>query len=223
MEANQRFETLDSSFETVRQPSKPSGALLRHAPPADCDIELLLGWTYQRQQAHRHAKFAVSGGPGGYVDSTVMCEMNAAIGGRQPRALFGFDPITGVEADQIHPDALAVHARTAALDELSIGLIIQHSWQRTRPDHGGELMPLQPLRSGKGKIKFMNDAHGHTIGAKLDPSELDYNAMVLTMRERYLHWWNALLIMRVECEWHLPHLTITGPAAPERPWMKKAG
>jgi hypothetical protein len=223
MLSNQQVAVLDSSFGTVRQPSKPStvSAWTQHAPPLESDIETLLFWTYARHQAHRNEKFGVSGGPGGYVDSTIRCERNATMGGLGNSGFgFAFRELgNGRDVDMIHPAALTVHGCVGILDDLSVGLVIQHAWTATRPDWGGPLKLLRPCRKPSGKIKAIYDNAKHPIGSLIASEELDHNQGVLFAREVYTHWWSALLILADECRRALPMLTIMGPAAPELPWL----
>jgi hypothetical protein len=219
MHLEQSVETLDGLRTVVRKPSKPSSAFDRFAPPADADIEVLLGWAYGTQQAHKQEReSSLASASSGMMDSVVKVQRNAIHGGRIDGG--GLPPglPKGGEIDAVHPDAMLVHRAVSILDDLSIGLVINHGWLRTRPEWGGPQKLLRPLVNGKGKPKMICDRSNHPIACHLNPFEIEHNLTVYFQRGQYTHWWEAMLILRAECAELLPHLTITGPIAPERPW-----
>jgi hypothetical protein len=217
MEVNQRVEGVDGSMKTLRKPSKPSSAFDRFAPPTVCDIEALLGWAYGTQQVHREERVGMVGASSGMMDSVVKVQMNAIHGGR---IVSGGSPglPKGGEIDAVHPDAHTIHRVLAGYDDLSIGLVINHGWLRTRPDWGGPLKLLRAMVNAKGKVKMTYDRSNNPLVSRLCEDEIEHNAGVLFQRAQYTHWWEALLMLQFDCSDSLPGLTITGPAAPQTPW-----
>ncbi len=188
---------------------------IRHGQRRSIDVEQLLIWTYQRQQvdqAERRGRRALR--PGG---------ARSNMGAIQRIGLQGVrvdcDGSAGYGADAVHADAQAVHDAVLAMGPDLAALIVEHARAGTRPDAllGAEtqILPRDVTRKGKPKVEWSRCRNYPVIVWLKVINHPDYLASV---RKRYRTWWHALAYL-AEGLGALAEYRVTGPAAPEKPWV----
>lgn len=143
----------------------------------DVDIEALLHWAYARQKVDlivRGVGLAV--GVGGYGDSAIAHDYVDA---------------TAIAAQEVHPDAEAVHRWVMAQGWESRRLVIHHAKTFGRPDWMPGAAPrLRGIFRPNGKPVMVTDRNGRPIYCPLEYLLMEEN--IAFARARYVLWWETL-------------------------------
>ncbi|WP_299393251.1 hypothetical protein [Pelagibius sp.] len=180
----------------------------------EIDIERLLIWTYQTKAADKVASRLSGIGPGPVTTNAQGLMHMAALGCRIDRSGPGV-PTAG--AQDLDPDAEAVHEAVLALPQSDGALVWRHAKTATRPDFmPGASTRMCPVLRGNGKPKMVYRDRACTKPSycliEADPPQ----ARIDFVRRTYKQWWDAMaalvetLVMRA--------FTVTGPSAPRAPW-----
>jgi hypothetical protein len=183
----------------------------RVEPVLSMDIERLLIWTYQDQQADwivgRGGLYIATGG----YDSTIAVASRAALGCRIQGG--GYARLT------IHVDAETVHDQVKALPAALIGMVIRHAKAGTRPDWMPDAQPRPiPIFRKKDRPQMV-----YWDVAKKKPAYclLAYDPEpkhIAFMRDVWLAWWDALDRLAADLDGMLERKVLRPPFRRE-PWL----
>lgn len=183
---------------------------------AEVDIERLLIWTYQNQVADQVTRRVMRGlAPQGYASTMGAVVRQGLLGCR-------IDGGLGVVtcADDLHPDAEAVHDAVLSLPSLACGLVIMHAKAGTRPDWmEGVVQRLRPVRmpSGKPLVEYWDRERRKPAYCHIELYPSDES--IRFARGVYLEWWDALDHLSFVVEGRLTERRAVGPECPREPWV----
>ncbi len=179
------------------------------------DIERLLIWVYQDQQADwivgRGGLYIATGG----YDSTIAVASRAALGCRIQGG--GYARLT------IHPDAETVHDHVKDLPSALIGMVIRHAKGGTRPDWMPDAQPRPiPIFRKKDRPQMVywdvkkNKPAYCVLAYDPEPKHIAF------MRGVWLAWWDALDRLAADLDGRLERKVLRPPFDRE-PWMVRNG
>jgi hypothetical protein len=197
--------------ETATSTMGVSAARGRVKLATETDIEDLLVWVYQKQQAHKVEHVGVYG-PGWRVVSGDGCARVAEIAALGC-AVDGGGYANGTLAE----DAEIVHGEVVRLDALDVGLVISHAVAGSRPEHYAGMRPRLGPAMDRGKPIVLWDKHyryGHCkVQWLLSQETIDLG------RYQYVLWWQALDHLARVLKGRLVGHRVGLPAAPAKPWL----
>jgi hypothetical protein len=203
-------EGLVAGLEPSRGPSqlsRPSlGGGVVGAVRRPADVEAVLAWAYQVQRVTWVE--ARAGWGGGVGDPYGGCRVDG--GGRA--------------SVRLHPDAEAIHDAVLRLPPWRGRLVVEHAKAGTRPrTFAGNRPRAEPVivgqfRDGRPRIEIHYDRNRHPLwcAVRYRGFDDDYEGD----RRAYREWWYGLaeLVPRLA---GLASWRVTGPAAPEAPWLSR--
>ncbi|BBK44137.1 hypothetical protein STVA_41570 [Allostella vacuolata] len=172
------------------------------------DIEDIVAWTYQQQQAHRSASGL--GRERGWLRA-------GALDYSRPMVQGG-----GAGAFDLHPDAELVHD---AIGRLGLAHLAEHGRGGTRPDCKLRARTrYEPELDGRGYPTVVRewDRHRNPVAPWCPIVYRDPVEVIVAARTAYLAWWHDLVALRRVVAPRLVRWHATGPAAPRRPWLAPA-
>jgi len=176
------------------------------------DIEDLLAWTYQRQRADIVSRRQGAVFLPGHPSNVAMLQRHASLGTRIDCAGSWVH-----DKNELHPDADAVHEAVMRLPGDQCGLVLSHGKGGTRPNWIEDDQPRYlPKMQSNGRPCVERDSGGRAILCHVyfypDPDHVSF------CRSVYSTWWDGinLLVSRLK---DLSDYTVTGPEAPEKPWL----
>lgn len=186
--------------------------------PVDIDIEALLVWVYQKQQAHR-------------VAGTGLFDMERALAATDWRSVSGDGCYAAAQIEQLGvrvdgggyahgdlaPDAETVHEAVRRMDSLPAGLLVYHGLTASRPDWLPHAVPKLGPKLDRGRPVVLwdrNRNHGSC------PIEWKLSAETIQLhRYVYAEWRQALARLASSVASQLVSHHVTGPEAPAGPWI----
>lgn len=198
--------------ETATSTMGVSAARGRVAVQEATDIEALLVWVYQKQQAHKVAHVGLDR-PGWASISGDGCARVAEIAALGC-AVDGGGYANGALAE----DAEIVHSEVVRMDALDVGLVISHAVAGSRPDnYSGRVPKLGPAMDRGKPVVIWRDAQFRYGYCKLQWL-LSQDTIDLE-RYQYVVWWQALDHLARVLKGKLVGHRVMPPAAPPAPWL----
>lgn len=202
--------------ETATSTMGVSAARGRGGLATSTDIEDLLVWVYQKQQAHKVEPVGLHR-PGWGSSSRDGCARVAEIAALGC-AVDGGGYANGALAE----DAEIVHGEVVRLDALDVGLVISHAVAGTRPEpHVGKVATREAVIERGKPVIIWTDAKCRYGYCKLR-WRLSEDTIVLD-RYQYVVWWQALDHLARVLKGRLVGHRVAPPSAPAQPWLLTSG
>jgi hypothetical protein len=177
----------------------------------ETDIEDLLVWVYQKQQAHKVEPIGLHR-PGWGSSSRDGCARVAEIAALGC-AVDGGGYANGALAE----DAEIVHGEVVRLDALDVGLVISHAVAGSRPEHYAGARPRLGPAMDRGKPIVIWDKQFRYGSCKLQ--WLLSQETIDLGRYQYVVWWQALDHLARVLKGRLVGHRVAQPGAPSKPWL----
>jgi len=200
------FELSQDSITNPRNPRKV------------VDIEELVRWTYQDQQADELTRRSGRGAwPSASLRSNLLTiERNGLIGTQ-----IDGDGSLSYAHNDLDQDAEITHETICSVCEpLEVGLLIEHGRAGSRPDcfDGVQVKACAVMHRGRPLIEYLDPANKRKpiychVAYDPEPEHVEF------VREIYVLWWDALSSLRSELEGKTGYEVI-GPEVPRSPWIK---
>lgn len=180
------------------------------------DIAELVSWALNEQAAGQYDNI-MRRAAAGYLSSTAIVTETLRLG-CQVDAQSGYLKRIGAKC---HPDAIAVYEAIQELDEPARTLVLAHGKARTEPDWTiwPEIRPKRHVGNHKVVVETDYDARGKIVAQWCPLDIFPSLDLVSAAREAYSDWWNGLATLRKRLVFRLCEHVVTGPVAPESPWL----
>lgn len=178
---------------------------------ARVDIEVLLVWVYQRQQAHKVARVGLDRPGWGDVsgDGCARVAQIAALGCSVDGG--------GYRSGALAEDAEIVHGEVMRLDDLSAGLVVAHGMTASRPDWMPGAVPSLGPKIERGRVLVIR---GRQREHGFCPLQWKLSVDTIELRRgQYAVWRQALERLARVLDARLVDHAVLPPRAPVAPWL----